>query len=88
MDAEARYARQLELVDALRAEWDRLGQPVTTQGGATGKATVVHPLVVEIQAAEMKANTLMKVTLDARKKGRPSGAGSAPDRAARLRAVS
>lgn len=81
-DPVARYERQVAMVDALRAEWANLGRPMTAEGGATGRATVVHPLVVAIQDAEMRADRLFRSTLERRRPGKPVGSTSAPDRAA------
>ena len=54
-DARDRYARACELAERIRAEWEELGYPLTTQGGATGKAAVTHPLVLLLQNAERDA---------------------------------
>lgn len=89
-DAVARYERQVAMVEMLRKEWRDLGEPLTAEGGATGRAIVVHPLVVAIQDAEMRAARLRRETFDKRKPGKPVGANAAPDRQpkAKLRAVS
>ena len=79
-DAWGRYQEQVALVKALRAKWVRLKKPLTALGGATGRADVIHPLVAEIQDAEMRADRLLKSCLEKRKVGRPRGAASAPDR--------
>jgi predicted TPR repeat methyltransferase len=45
-DARERYARALELAKRIRVEWARLGCPLTTDGGSTGKAVVAHPVLL------------------------------------------
>lgn len=50
-----RYVRAEELVRRFRDEWEREGHPVYGQGGATGRAKVVHPLIVATQNAEAAA---------------------------------
>ena len=54
-DAEVRYAAAKDLVDRVRQKWDAEGCPLTTEGGATGRATVTHPLVILMMAAERDA---------------------------------
>jgi hypothetical protein len=54
-DARERYARAVELVERIRAEWEGLGRPLTAEGGATGRAVVTRPLVVLLQNAERDA---------------------------------
>lgn len=82
-DQEARYLAAVERERLLRARWVRLRKPVTSKGGATGKALVVHPLLREIQYAEAHAQKLGrelgKVAQEGR--GRPKASSSAPDRA-------
>jgi hypothetical protein len=54
-DARDRYARAVELAEYVRAEWEKLGSPLTAEGCATGKAVVIHPLVLLLQTAERDA---------------------------------
>jgi hypothetical protein len=54
-DAVERYARAVALVERIRTEWQRLGCPLTADGGATGRAVVTHPLVLLLQNAERDA---------------------------------
>ena len=54
-DAVDRYARTCELAQSLREKWEELGCPLLAEGGATGKAPVVHPLIPAMQAAERDA---------------------------------
>jgi hypothetical protein len=54
-DAVERYERAVELVQRIRAEWAKLGCPLTAEGGATGRAVVTHPLVLLLQNAERDA---------------------------------
>lgn len=95
-DAAERYARAVDDEAHLRSEWDALGRPVLTAGGATGSASVPHPLPKMIRDAAVLANALAdEVGLGAGKRGagRPAGAVSAKDRKGeppkftRLRAV-
>jgi hypothetical protein len=39
------YARAVDLVDRLEVEWEKIGFPLLTLGGATGAADVPHPVV-------------------------------------------
>ena len=55
-EAEARYRRAGELVEKIRARWMEEGEPLTTQGGATGRALVPHPLVKMLAEAERDAD--------------------------------
>lgn len=50
-DALELWRSAVELVCQIEAEWDRLGRPLTTEGGATGRAMVPHPLVRMLQEA-------------------------------------
>lgn len=81
-DAEDRYALQVEIVAALRARWERAGKPMTSKGGATGRAVVTHPLLVELQAALLKADRLERSLRATGKRGRQIGESQAPDRQA------
>jgi hypothetical protein len=51
-DAVERYACAVELVGRIRAEWAKLGCPLTAEGGATGRAVVTHPLLLLLHNAE------------------------------------
>ncbi len=57
-DLELAYRRAVERVEALNAEWERLGCPPTAVGGSTGRATVAHPLIGAIAEAEALADKL------------------------------
>lgn len=50
-----RYARLVNLAARLHRQWASAGYPATTDGGASGKATVAHPLLAEIRSAEKAA---------------------------------
>ena len=50
-DAETRYELAKDLADRVREQWDAEGCPLTTEGGATGRATVPHPLVKMLSEA-------------------------------------
>ena len=54
----ARYAAAVAREHDLRVEWEGLGRPVMTLGGATGRSEVVHPLVAAIAAAEAHSQKL------------------------------
>lgn len=79
-DAKLRYAKQCDIVDRLRKEWEEMGSPMTTKGGSTGKQVIVHPLVREIQDAETLADRFLQRVVEKRPIGRPPGSGSSPDR--------
>lgn len=53
--AVERYVRAEQLVRRLRGEWESEGSPVYGHGGATGRAKVVHPVIVAMQNAEAAA---------------------------------
>jgi hypothetical protein len=55
VDAVQRYERAVELAETVRTEWAKLGCPLTTEGGATGKAVVTHPLVLLLLNVERDA---------------------------------
>jgi hypothetical protein len=55
-DAQERYRRAVELAAAIRVEWEELGCPLTTEGGATGRAVVPHPLVKMMAEADRDAD--------------------------------
>ena len=86
--AEERFTAAVERERALRKEWQAQGMPITTLGGATGSAEVMHPLLAELRQAEAHASRLGREILAAKKPaaksvgGRPQGSSSAPDRAA------
>lgn len=76
-----RYARACDLADHLTAEWIKAGRPTTASGGATGGATVPHPLVAMIRDAEKDAAKFWsELTPKRTTAGRPVGSASAPDR--------
>lgn len=51
-DAVERYERACELAERVRDEWESLGCPLLTEGGATGRALARHPLVAMLMDAE------------------------------------
>ena len=83
-DAILRYARAVDRVELLRRQWIEEGRPLTTTGGATGRAIVEHPILSSIDKAERSAaHFAAKIGLEVaggRSPGRPKGASSAPDR--------
>ena len=62
-DAERAYSRAVQRVEILVREWERLGKPETAEGGSTGRAVVVHPLIEGIAAAEALAHKLRQPLL-------------------------
>jgi hypothetical protein len=88
-EAVEAYSESLKRVRALRAEWARLGEPLTAEGGATGRAVVAHPVLREIREEEKLADRLRQGLL-VKRMGRPPEAivepklGRAPSQ---LRAV-
>lgn len=79
-DAERRYRNQVMIVNALQERWKELGCPVTAEGGSTGRATIIHPLLGELQQAEALAGRLLERCKDKRPVGRPRGQPQSPDR--------
>lgn len=86
-DAVLAFARAIDMLEAVRADWVSHGRPwvTTNPNGAEG----VHPLVKLIREFESdahRARKALKLEPDAIKRataGRPPGAASAADRAAR-----
>lgn len=92
-DSLERYEAAKALVSAIRERWVSEGSPLTCQGGATGRAEVVHPLVKLLQEAERDCDRFSRSLAPGRAAagGRPKASSSAPDRKpppAVLRAVS
>ena len=50
-DLQAQYERAKELAEQIEATWVAEGRPLTSLGGATGRAEVIHPLVTLLQSA-------------------------------------
>jgi hypothetical protein len=84
-EAERNYLRHMEILEALRTEWESLGRPLTSD--FKGQGTVAHPVLKELQRAEALADRLLKTLRPRQPVGRPRGANSAPDRVARIRMV-
>jgi hypothetical protein len=84
--AVVRFARAVDLVVEVRAEWDSHGRPKLFTH--TNGALVPHPLFKMLQSAESDAakyGRALKLEPNAIKRagpGRPPGASSAPDRKA------
>ena len=55
-DAVARYEAARDLAKRLQDEWEALGSPLLSEGGATGKAIVPHPMIKMIREAEQQAH--------------------------------
>jgi len=95
MDADqavVRYEAAMSRRAAIEKEWKRLGKPLLTEGGATGRAVVPHPLVKMLAEADALCDRLGKSAARRPSAGRPQGTESAPDRTAapprvRLKAV-
>lgn len=49
------YAKAVHRQVALHDHWVELGQPLMTEGGATGRAAVAHPLLERIERADAHA---------------------------------
>ena len=89
-DAETRYELAKDLADRVREQWDAEGCPLTTEGGATGRATVPHPLVKMLSEALSLADRLERALKRTHRGPVPSAVvaedvGRSP--AAKLRAV-
>ena len=59
-DLVAQYEAAKELAFAIEAAWVREGSPLTTEGGATGRAVVTHPLVTLLQIARRDVERFAK----------------------------
>jgi P27 family predicted phage terminase small subunit len=91
-----RYCDAVETWMQLRRSWRKLGSPAVTAGGATGSASVAHPLLSELGRARDKVNVLSEALgldpaarrkLGRRVSGGQPGAHSAPDRTAPRRTL-
>lgn len=80
-DLVDQYARAVDDVDHLRSAWNALGRPAMTDGGATGKAEVAHPLIRQIHEAEKLAASLAENVGLTIKSKRGPGRPVASDRA-------
>lgn len=86
-EAAERYARAVERSHRVQAEWEGLGRPTLARGSMGQR--VEHPLMKMIREHEREVSVLAKhVGLEPASRarrpaaGRPTGAASAPDRAA------
>jgi hypothetical protein len=57
-EALQRYADARDRAELLKAAWEEAGKPTIGEGGATGRAPVVHPLIKAIESAELLAEKL------------------------------
>ena len=92
-----RYVNAIEVADAARREWEKLGRPKSTRGSIGQE--VEHPLIRTMDRLDTSANrfaaelglTPASAARMGRKAGRPPGAVSAADRksppAVKLKAV-
>jgi hypothetical protein len=83
-EAQSAYETAVERVQMIAAEWDELGNPLTTEG-SMGQ-TVPHPLIKMLQDAEMLADRLRKSVRKAHRGPAPSAVVK-PPQSAKLRAV-
>jgi hypothetical protein len=60
-EAQERYERATDIAAGIRVEWEALGSPLLTEGGATGRALVPHPLVKMLAEAERDADRFARV---------------------------
>lgn len=57
-EAIRRYEDARDRAELLKAAWEKAGKPTIGEGGATGRAAVVHPLIKAIESAELLAEKL------------------------------
>ncbi len=81
-DARERYLAAVARRARIEAEWIKLGSPVTSNGGATGRALVPHPLLKTLAEADGLCDRLERSLSRRPAAGRPTGSESAPDRVA------
>lgn len=88
-DAEDRYAEAQKLVESARKQWYAEGCPLTTEGGATGRAVVPHPLVKMLSEALSLADRLERALKKSHRGPAPSAVedGETLKPAGKLRAV-
>ncbi len=89
-DARDAYESADARARLIRGTWEEMGCPVTEMGGATGRATVTHPLLRTMVEAESLADRLRQSQVKAHRGPEPravvqSKIGRSP--AAKLRAV-
>jgi hypothetical protein len=65
-DAIRRYEDARDRAELLKAAWTKEGKPTIGEGGATGRAPVVHPLIRAIESAELLAEKLRPAATSAR----------------------
>jgi hypothetical protein len=65
-DAIRRYEDARDRAELLKIAWEEAGKPTIGEGGATGKAPVVHPLIRAIESAELVAEKLRPAAQTAR----------------------
>jgi hypothetical protein len=65
-DAIRRYEDARDRAELLKAAWAEAGKPTIGEGGATGRAPVVHPLIKAIESAEILAEKLRPAAQTAR----------------------
>src|SRR3954447_23201008 len=78
-DAADRYAAACARRELLVGLWEELGRPMLGEGGATGRATVPHPLIAMLREADALCDRLAS-SLKAAQHGRLVGSASAADR--------
>jgi hypothetical protein len=89
-DAVADYEEALERARLVKSSWVELGRPVMAEGGATGRAPVMHPLLRAMYDVDSLVAKLRADVKKAHRGPQPSAVlhASVPkSRGARLRAV-
>jgi hypothetical protein len=77
------YESQARLLEELELAYDELGRPATTEGGATGRAIVPHPLIREIREQSKHVDSL-RTALRKKHRGPQPSAVVTPLRAKRI----
>ena len=73
------YAHAVDRAHQLRRAWIAAGRPLTALGGATGRATVTHPLMAAIDRADEVVRrlahelALTPAAAGSKQRGRPPG---------------
>lgn len=80
-DAQTRYEVAKARRERLLEEWERLGKPVLVESSRTGRP-LPHPLLRALNDVDVLCARLERELRGPARVGRPSGATSAPDRAA------
>lgn len=85
-DAVVGYELAMERLEHVRAEWVDRGRPLTVEHhNGVSSPDPLWKVLQDAEAFALRARAALRVR---DRKGRPAGASSAPDRGAKLRAVS